>query len=497
MSALVAEDEAYRAGNQFVEDRDYWRDVLTPLPALDGRGRQVTGPAERTIQVREVISADALGRLKAVADATGTTWAEALIACYGAFLHRLLGETDVVIAMPLMARVGRTALKTPAMAVNVLPLRLTIRSHDRLGDLSKQVAATMKSLRAHQRYRGENLARDLGVAGTGALLHGIGINLKAFDFALDFAGAVGVLRNVAGGPPEDLGLTVTPIADGEVLLGFEVDARTNTRDSVQRRLAGFVSIVNAMVGEGDPAVGQVQMMPAPEAARILAGREIEPVPGSVALVPDVFDRIVADHADDTVLVCGEERLTGAELGGRVHKLARLLRARNVGPDDIVGLALPRTSEMVVALLATLNAGAAYVALDPQHPAERLRDLIDDAQPKVVLTTSALAEQLVGDSRPDPLVLDSDEVREELRAHSEFPLELGELATARHGDHLAYVIYTSGSTGKPKGVLVRSGGLAHLLHHHRATIYRDTAARVGNRQLHTAHTASFAFDASLD
>lgn len=423
--------------------------------------------------------------------------AEALIACYGAFLHRLLGETDVVIAMPLMARVGRTALKTPAMAVNVLPLRLTIRSHDRLGDLSKQVAATMKSLRAHQRYRGENLARDLGVAGTGALLHGIGINLKAFDFALDFAGAVGVLRNVAGGPPEDLGLTVTPIADGEVLLGFEVDARTNTRESVQRRLAGFVSIVNAMVGEGDPAVGQVEMMPAAEAARILAGRETAPLPGSVELVPDVFDRIVVEHADDTVLVCGDERLTGAELGGRVHKLARLLRARDVGPDDIVGLALPRTSEMVVALLATLNAGAAYVALDPQHPAERLRDLIDDAQPKVVITTSTLAEQLVGGSRPDPLVLDSDAVREELRANSELPLELGELATARHGDHLAYVIYTSGSTGKPKGVLVRGGGLAHLLHHHRATIYRDTAERVGNRQLHTAHTASFAFDASLD
>ena len=211
----------------------------------------------------------------------------------------------------------------------------------------------------------------------------------------------------------------------------------------------------------------------------------------------MFDRIVVEHADDTVLVCGDERLTGAELGGRVHKLARLLRARDVGPDDIVGLALPRTSEMVVALLATLNAGAAYVALDPQHPAERLRDLIDDAQPKVVITTSTLAEQLVGGSRPDPLVLDSDAVREELRANSELPLELGELATARHGDHLAYVIYTSGSTGKPKGVLVRGGGLAHLLHHHRATIYRDTAERVGNRQLHTAHTASFAFDASLD
>ncbi|MDI9915299.1 non-ribosomal peptide synthetase [Rhodococcus sp. IEGM 1379] len=497
IAQLVAEDEDYRAGEQFGRDRDYWRDVLTPLPALDGRGQQVAGPAERTIQVRDVISAKTLTDLKAAADATGTTWAEALIACYGAFLHRLLGETDVVIAMPLMARVGRTALRTPAMAVNVLPLRLTVRSHDRLSNLSKQVAESMKSLRAHQRYRGENLARDLGVAGTGALLHGIGINLKAFDFALDFAGAVGVLRNVAGGPPEDLGLTVTPIADGEVLLGFEVDARTNTRDSVSRRLAGFVSVINAMVGEDDPAVGHVDMVPALEGAGLLADRVSAPIVGRVDLVPDVFDQVVADHADTTVLVCGEERLTAAELGARVHRLARALRARSVGPDDIVGIALPRTADMIVALLATLDAGAAYVALDPQHPGERLRDLIDDAQPKVVLTTGAVAEQLSGDSRPVPVVMGSNTFSEELAGYSDVPLAPAELAAARHRDHLAYVIYTSGSTGTPKGVLVPSGGLAHLLHHHSATIFRDTAARVTYRQLHTAHTASFAFDASLD
>ena len=319
---------------------------VTPLPrcrALDGRGKQVAGPAERTIAVRSVMSADTLTKLKAVAATTATTGAEGLIACYGAFLHRLLGESDVVIAMPLMARVGRTALRTPAMAVNVLPLRLTVRSGDRLGDLSKQVAASMKSMRAHQRYRGENLARDLAVAGSGALLHGIGINLKAFDFALDFAGAVGVLRNVAGGPPEDLGLTVTPIADGEVLLGFEVDARTNTRESVERRLAGFVSIIDAMVGEDDPAVGQVDVLSVAEADRILVDRESAPSAGRIEHVADVFDRVVAQQLEATVLVCGDESLTGGELGARVYRLARALRARSVGPDDIVGIALPRTA----------------------------------------------------------------------------------------------------------------------------------------------------------
>ncbi|MEV0246180.1 amino acid adenylation domain-containing protein [Nocardia sp. NPDC050712] len=497
IETLVAEDEQYRAGAQFEGDRAYWRDLLTPLPALDNRGQRVDGPAERTIQARAVLSAADLERVRAVAAATGTTWAEVLIACYAGFVHRLLGESDVVIAMPLMARVGRTALTTPAMAVNVLPLRLTVRSHDTLAALSKQVADAMRGVRAHQRYRGENLARDLGAAGTGALLHGIGINLKAFDFALDFAGAVGVLRNVAGGPPEDLGLTVTPIADGEVQLGFEVDARTNDHAAVQRRIGGLVRIIQGLTESGDPSIGRVELSAAGDGPRILAERAAPALPGAVEDVPSALNRLAQQAPDSVVLVCGAQRLTAAELAGRAHRLARALRARGLGPDDLVAIALPRTADLVVALLAVLDAGAAYVALDPEHPVQRLRAIIDDARPALVLSDAALAEQLSGDDRPEPVRLESDSFTAELAAQSDEPLTAAELAAPRDAEHLAYVIYTSGSTGTPKGVLVRTGGLAHLLHHHRSTIYAEAADRAGDRQLHTAHTASFAFDASLD
>ncbi|WP_309234449.1 non-ribosomal peptide synthetase [Nocardia sp. XZ_19_385] len=497
IETLVSEDEQYRAGEQFERDRAYWRDLLTPLPALDGRGERVDGPAERTIQARAVLSAADLAQVRAVAESTGTTWAEVLIACYAGFVHRLLGESDVVIAMPLMARVGRTALTTPAMAVNVLPLRLTVRSHDTLAALSKQVADAMRGLRAHQRYRGENLARDLGAAGTGALLHGIGINLKAFDFALDFAGAVGVLRNVAGGPPEDLGLTVTPIADGAVQLGFEVDARTNSHETVQRRLAGLVRIIQGLTESGDPAIGRVELSAAGASERILAERAAAALPGVVEDVPAALNRLAEQSPDAVVLVCEDERLTAAALAGRVHRLARSLRARGIGPDDLVAIALPRTADLVVSLLAVLDAGAAYVALDPEHPAQRLRAIIDDARPVLVLSCAELADSLTGDDRPEPVLLQSDSFAAELAARPDGPLTAAELAAPRNSEHLAYVIYTSGSTGTPKGVLVRTGGLAHLFHHHRSTIYADAAARSGNRQLHTAHTASFAFDASLD
>ncbi|NEA01073.1 hypothetical protein G3I28_17345, partial [Streptomyces sp. SID10116] len=198
---------------------------------------------DSTLTARAALTPDETAALRAFADAEGVTWGEALVAAYAAFLHRMLGRTDVVFALPLMCRTGSVELRTPAMAVNVLPLRVTVQPGDALGELSRRVATAMKEMRDHQRYRGEDLPRDLGVPGAGALLHGRGINLKAFDLALDFAGAGGVMRNVAGGPPEDMGLSVLPARDGGLLLGFEVDARSQDQASVDGLLSGLRALL--------------------------------------------------------------------------------------------------------------------------------------------------------------------------------------------------------------------------------------------------------------
>ncbi|MEU7816011.1 amino acid adenylation domain-containing protein, partial [Pseudonocardia sp. NPDC049154] len=476
---LIAKDREYEASERFTRDREFWRDLLTPLPELGGRRDAPEGPADRTLHARAFVSGATLDRLEALADNTGTTWAEALIACYVGFLHRLRGESDLVVALPMMARTGAAALRTPAMAVNVLPLRVTVRGGDRLGDLAQQVGRAMLGMRAHQRYRGENLPRDLGVPGAGALLHGIGINVKAFDLTLDFAGAVGTLRNVAGGPPEDLGLTVTPQRDGGLMLGFEVDARTTSQATVDRRMAALVRMIEGLTGADDPAVGEVDLLGPEERARLLAERTPAALPGTPELVPAVLDRLAAAQPDATALVHGAEQLTFAELAGRVHRLARALRHRGIGPDDVVALALPRSVDLVVALLAVLDAGAAYTVLDLDHPAERLRTLLDDTRPALVL----------GSGVPEAESLSTEGL-------ADGPLGEAELAAPRHPEHLAYVIHTSGSTGTPKGVLVRHAGLAALLHHHRTTLYAAAEQRAG-RRLRTAHTASFSFDASLD
>ncbi|WP_171050139.1 amino acid adenylation domain-containing protein [Nocardia cyriacigeorgica] len=483
---LVAEERAYRDSDAFAQDRQFWRDQLTPWPDLDGRGRHVGGAVERTLRAEAVLSARTLATLRDSAESYGITWADALVACYAAFLNRHLGTSDVVISMLLMGRVGRAALTTPAMAVNVLPLRIRVNSGDRLGELGPRVAETLRAVRAHQRYSGDDLARDFHGFGAGELLHGVGINLKVFDFALDFDGAKGVLRNVAGGPPEDLGLTVTPLPDGTVLLGFESDARTNDPESVRGRVDGLVRVIEAFIGSDKPPVGALEVIDRATREELLAARSGPVLPSRVETVPEAMDRLVARTPECGVLAVDGKDWTAAEFAASVNRLARYLRDKGVHADSVVGVALPRTAQFVVSIFAIWRAGGVYLPLDPEHPVSRLRATIEDAAPVLVLGTGELADEL-GECA---VALDAPELRAEIDALDPAPLT----TAGPRLDQGAYLIYTSGSTGRPKGVLVDHGALANLLAAHRGGLF---SAPTADRPLRVAHTTSFAFDASLD
>lgn len=500
---LVAEEQAYRDSDQFAEDRQFWRDQLTPWPDLDGRGRHVGGAVERTVRAEATLSADTLATLRECAERYGITWADVLVSCYAAFLNRQLAMSDVVVSMLLMGRVGRAALATPSMAVNVLPLRLTVRGDDRLGELGPRVAEALRQVRAHQRYSGDDLVHEFPGSGASELLHGVGVNLKVFDFSLDFDGARGVLRNIAGGPPEDLGLTVTPAPDGTTLLGFEADARTNDLVAVRRRIDGLVRVIHGFTGAEKPPVGALELIERAEREQLLHARSGPAPIDETELVPDALDRLVQQRPGAVVLSTDSAEFTAAEFGRRVNQLARYLHANGVGPDRTVGIALPRTADFVVALFATWRAGGICLPLDPEHPIPRLRAMIDDAVPALVLGSSELVAELHTDA-VDAVAVDSTNHHAAAAEYSEAPFTAAELDNsthpghgALHSAHGAYLIYTSGSTGRPKGVLVEHAALAQLLSSHRSDMYRAATQRRGAEMLGVAHTTSFAFDASLD
>ncbi|MFE9686821.1 amino acid adenylation domain-containing protein [Streptomyces sp. NPDC006285] len=188
-------------------------------------------------------------------------------------------------------------------------------------------------------------------------------------------------------------------------------------------------------------------------------------------------RLIDAQAERTpaapALIAEDARLTYADLLCRVRGTAGWMAARGIGRGAYVAVALPRTSDLVVTLLAVLSVGAAYVPLDPDQPTRRLTGVLADTSPDLLVTTRAAAGTLVTDGGPPLLVVDDDQTRGELTGRSSAPAPEG----TAHPAEPAYVIYTSGSTGRPKGVVVSHGALINFQHAMDRTVPFSAADRL--------------------
>ncbi|MYR23861.1 amino acid adenylation domain-containing protein, partial [Streptomyces sp. SID6137] len=181
------------------------------------------------------------------------------------------------------------------------------------------------------------------------------------------------------------------------------------------------------------------------------------------LLPTRFAEQARTTPDAIALIVGDTTLTYTELNSRANRLAHALLRRGAGPDTVIALALPRSADLVVALLAVLKSGAAYLPLDPDHPSGRLEHVLADAAPALLLTTVATDARLpVGDGSPQRLTVDSADTQALLADCPDTdPGDADRAAPLRAAD-AAYVIYTSGSTGRPKGVVVPHAALLNFL-----------------------------------
>ncbi|WP_184728839.1 non-ribosomal peptide synthetase [Saccharopolyspora phatthalungensis] len=459
LRSLLAEERDYRDSPKFDRDAEFWGEQFADRPdvvSLTG-GSSASGHSFH----RQTDASGAADALAAAANESRTIWSDALIAAFGAYLHRMTGARDIVLGLPVMGRLGSASLRVPGMVVNVLPLRLRIAANTTRAELISQVAKAVRQLRRHRHYRGEDLRRDLKLLGSDRPLFGPMINIKSFDCDLVFGDSPASVHNLAAGPVDDLTIAVYAGAGD---LRFEFDANPGRyserelaahRDRFLRFLAAFADCA------GDTQVGLIDLLSPEERDRILHewNAPIADVQGpSAATLPRLFEEQAARTPDALAVTFGARNLSYAELNARANQLAHHLIDHGVGPEQLVALALPRSAELVVALIAVLKAGAAYLPLDPGHPAERIRYVLGDAQPTVLISDHEHAARL-----PDGItriLLDDSVAIAEITRHSHWdpkPGERGPLAP----EHTAYVIYTPGSTGRPKGVSIPHHNVVRL------------------------------------
>ncbi|PRX06025.1 UNVERIFIED_ORG: amino acid adenylation domain-containing protein, partial [Actinomadura viridilutea] len=450
---LLAEEAAYRESERFQKDRAFWMERFADRPLAASLADGMAEPTADYLSRVAALRPDEAARLAAGARRLRTATPALAIAATAAYVARMTGVDDVILGLAVTGRATRLARETPAMMSTVLPLRVAVRPDMTVEELVRTTARTAARVLRHQRYRREDLLRDLRLLGERRRLYGPVVNIMAFDNRLDFAGLPARVHALTTGPIDDLSINIYDNLDGSGMrVDFEAHPDLYTPEEVAAHHDRYLRLLRRLA-EADPAtrLDEVDLLDAAERARVLKQGTGTALRVPDALAPQLVEAQAARTPDATAVAHGGTTVTYAELNARANRLARHLIERGVGPEDVVGLALPRDADLVAAALAVLKAGAAYVPIDPAYPAERIAFMLDDAAPACVLTTRGTrlpegaprieVDALTLTAYPADDVTDADRVR---------PLR---------PDNAAYVIYTSGSTGRPKGVVVSHANLA--------------------------------------
>ncbi|WP_179167584.1 condensation domain-containing protein, partial [Streptomyces sp. 13-12-16] len=347
---LVHADEEYRSSARHAQDRAYWRARLEDRPAVRSLAGRTAPMPHRLGRVTGHLTPELTARLRDMASRAAVPWPPALTAAFAAYLQNLTGGEDIVVGLPVTARVGQAARATPGMLSNVLPVRLRMSGDTTFTELLTQVSTRMRAALKHQRHRYEDMRRDLGLVGEDEQLVGPQVNIMLFGDRPSFAGVPATPHTLNLGPVRDLSAVFQDQGDGEPLrIDFEANPALYSEDELTLHRERFLSFVERLVAAGaDRPLGALDAMLPGERARSLDhDADDAPVAHPDRTLVELFEEQVVRCGDRVAVCCGEESVTYAELNGRANRLARWLVGRGVGPEDVVAVCLPRSVDLVV------------------------------------------------------------------------------------------------------------------------------------------------------
>ena len=421
LSVLLEQDQHYAAGQDFADDQRYWRRRCAGLPPPVRLGRTVPAESRTGIwRAAAAIDADDAQQVRRSAEQSGAWPAALAVAALAAYCHRLTGVSDVVLGLVVAGRPSAQASQVPGMTVNIVPLRLEVSGQQTFGELIGQVGREIWDALEHKRYPGERLRAELHGRDRAEPLFGPVVNIVSFGDEPVLSGCSLAGHLMSRGPVADSEFSVSDTGDGCLSIELEANAGRYDQEEAGAHCRRFAAYLRELAADPSRPVAEVDVLGSAERRQLLAqwsgaGTALPSAPGDSTL-PVLFASSVARDPAAVAVEFGDQRLSYGELDAASSRLARLLLARGAGPERVVALLLDRSPDLVIAVLAVLKAGAAYLPVDPEYPAARVRFVLADAEPACLVVTADLAARVPGDATAPLVVLDGPEVGAELAGY---------------------------------------------------------------------------------
>jgi amino acid adenylation domain-containing protein len=444
-----------------VADLAWWREQLAGMPTALELPADFPRPAEQQFQgawIRRSLQPELATALRVLAREQQCTLYMLLLAAFDVLLFRYSGSEDIVVGTPVEGRTGQSLERLVGLFINTLVMRTDLGGDPAFTELLQRVRKVTLDAQAHQDLPFEKLVAELRPARSlsRAPLFQVMFNLirmpeevqraAGLEFSLDRLIDQGVSSF-------DLTLTVGE-QGGQIGLIFEYATDLFAAQSIGQFADSYLCLLQGIVAQPEQAVSRLPLLDAARRQQLL--EDWNPPACAAAFLP--VHEVVAANAtrwpDAPAVAAGGAVLSYAQLETRANQLAHQLLAQGLPAGARIGICLPREPSLLVAVLAVLKAGAAYVPLDPDYPPARLAAMAADAD-LAALLVDAVTRGCFADQ--DAHLLQIDAMQEELGRCPTSPP-----AVRVGADDLAYLLYTSGSTGKPKAVMVTHGNLASAL-----------------------------------
>ena len=467
---------------------NYWKAKLagtSPLQLPIDHARPFVQTTNGNI-LHFALSKETSDRFNKLTQSSGTSVFMSMIAAFKILLHRYTGQTDITVGTAIANRKHHETQNMVGFFVNTLALRTEFSGQESFNTILEKVRTTTFEAFENQDAPFEKVVeavvedRDVSrsplfqvmfvlqnesTAGDDELLQLKGLNASSLTLRHDSA-------------KFELTFFLKPVDNG-----FQGSIEYNTdlfeKVTIEKLVIHFNNLLQSLVDKPAESVGKLNMLAAEEKTELIS--RFNPAPTSLPAftIVDLFEFNAKALPDHIAIVADDSKLTYSQLDAKANQLAHYLIKNGVRNADVIPVCMERSVEIVVAFLAILKAGAAYLPIDPVYPEERIKYMLKDSKAKMILTSKSLAKGLEFPANIDKVEVDAPELT------SVYSQQNTGISNSTNG--LAYVIYTSGSTGEPKGVMIEHGSLMNL------TTWHNEFYAVDDNSKATA-MAGIAFDA---
>ncbi|WP_339495778.1 amino acid adenylation domain-containing protein [Pseudomonas sp. RA_105y_Pfl2_P56] len=449
LSSVFDAQEGYRHSDMYTKDRTYWRQYCLKMPEPT---QLVPGdaPLIKLNRLRKVFGGETLLQLRAAAGEHKLRLSSILLALCATYLHRMTGQNELALGMPVAARQLKALRNVPSMVANILPLHLSFTPQSTVLTVAANVQRQLRHHLLHQNYRSESMIRDLHTERGNKPLFNTLLNIVAYDQGPGFSGCDTTIQNVANGPADHLGIDIFDRHDdGRLEIGFNANADLYAAEALELHYQRLTALFEHFANSPQTLAADYDLfLPHEQHRHYALPAHQEKLP----LFAEAFADAVRDYAEHPALSQGARTLSYARLDDDATRLAVHLRERGVQAGDCVVVMFSRSLEWAVAAVALFKLGACYVPVDPDLPEARIEHIFSDASPTVVIV--APGSQLKVEIAAEKLLWLTAETLAQLPTATE-PLSPFDAGLP------GYLIYTSGSTGKPKGVEVTQRNLVPI------------------------------------